>query len=144
MPIADNRPGAISSSGGVVTINGQSGAVVLNAASVGAVATPVSQGSQAAPLVIDNAAVIPLNTSRSEILYLEADGADFNISMANLTGVKAAGLYLKIIVSGAFALTFQEAGNFNMNGNRRCVAGSVLNFISNGVSYIEDGGNEII
>jgi hypothetical protein len=143
MPIVDNRPGSISSGGGVVTINGQDGAVVLTADSVGAVGKPVSQGTPIAPLLIDNLDLIALNLTRSEILYLAGDGADFNISMANFTGIKAAGLYLKIVVIGAFALTFQEAGNFNMNGDRRCTFGSILNFTSDGVGYTEDGGNEI-
>lgn len=144
MPVVDNRPGAISSGGGVVTINGQSGAVVLTAATVGAVANPVSQGTSVAPTLIDNTDVVTLDTAKSEILYLAGDGANFNISLANFNNVKAAGLYLKIVVLGAFALTFQEGGNFNMNGDRRCVAGSILNFVSNGVGYTEDGGNEII
>lgn len=143
MPIADNRPGSISSGGGVTTINGMSGPVVLTAASVGAEPAKASQGSPATPLLLTNLTVVPLNTTADEVLYVAGNGGAFNINLANFTGIKAAGKKLEIVVSGAFALTFQQGGNFTMNGNRRTVTDSILTFISNGTKYIEDGGNEI-
>ena len=144
MALVDNRPGGASSSGGVITINGQNGNVVISTATLGAVDKPVFQGSALAPLLVNNASLINLSVTKSEILYLQANGADFNLSMANFTGIKPQGLYLKIIIVGAFALTFLEAGNFDMNGDRRSIAGSVLSFTSDGVGYKEDGGNEIL
>lgn len=144
MPITDNRPSAGSGGGGAVdTVNGQTGDVVITAASIGATPQPASQGTPASPLLLDDTTPVTLSTTVSETLHVAGDGAPFDIDLANFSGVKPIGANLKIVVYGAFALTFVEGGNFTMNGDRVCVAGSILNFYSDGVGYIEDAGNEI-
>lgn len=138
MPIEDNR--VSGSGGGVTSVNGQSGVVTLTAADVGAADAAdvgqVTQGTAGAPLVITNATVINLNTVKDETLYLSA-ASDETIDLANFTGVKPEGKKLRIIVKGAFALLFQAGGNFIMNGDRRMVLDSAIEFYCDGANYTE-------
>lgn len=142
MSITDNRGGASS---GITSVNGQSsGAVVITPASLGiSNAQVVAQGSAGVPLDVAAGDPVTLNTSSSEVLYLRGNGANQTISLSDFSGVKPNKCTLEIIVVGIYALLFQPGGNFVMNGNRRCVADSILRFISDGTKYIEDGGNEI-
>lgn len=143
MGVIDNRSNAGSGAAIVTSVNGHTGIVTITSTSLGAKDAPVSQGSAAFPVLIDNLDVITLSTTKDEVLYLAGDGADQTIDLTNFSGLKPSMYYLKIVVSGAYALLVQPGGNFVMNGERRCVAGSILNFFSNGTQYIEDGSNEI-
>lgn len=143
MALVDGRPGT-GGGGGVSSVNGDPGPnVIITAASIGAESAPVVQGSPGAPVLVTNLTPVALDASNNEIIYLAGNGGPFMIDLANFSGVKPEGKYLKIVVRGAFALSFTAGGNFVMNGDRRCVANSILNFFCNGATYTEDGGNEI-
>lgn len=144
MPIADNRDQGGGGGGGITSVNGQTGpTVTITAASLGAESAPVSQGSAASPMAIDNSSLVALDTTKNETIYVEGNGADANIDLSNFSGIKPDSKKLYIVVKGIYALTFIPGGIFKMNGNRRMIADSILEFLSDGTNYTEDGGNEI-